>query len=233
VKLDTKFLSFKKVNKWLKFFAIIPILVVAFYFSFRNILLHNIIDKKTANYRIKKNVSLSFSNINFNGISGIIAQNLIVAPIGTDTLLKAQNIYLHIRLLPLLVGNIRVDVLKIENVNINIIKKDSTNNYSFIFNKNKVADSVTVQQNNINIAETADHLLDNVFDNIPNTINISNTKVIASIDSAKVEWHIPNFALNNGSLSSTARITESKTVVDWNMTATINKSLSVLAFFNE
>jgi hypothetical protein len=34
-----------------------------------------------------------------------------------------------------------------------------------------------IVSNNINIAETADHLLDNIFDNIPNTISIKKTQV--------------------------------------------------------
>jgi len=224
VKALLKFINSISFKTWLKIFVLVPVTFIVIFFISRSFILHKIVNSKTEGYRINKKVDISFGEISFVGISGIKASNLIVAPIGKDTLLQAQNIYLHVRLLPLFLGHLRIDEIQVDNVKINVYEQDSINNYSFLIRKNRKTDSSEVSSNNINIAETADHLFDNIFDNIPNSISIKKTQVFANIDSAKVSWQIPIIVLKDGLLHSNALITESNSVVDWTISATINKS---------
>ena len=219
-----KITNFKNINfkKLLLIIGCIPLAAILFYFLFRNVILHKIIENKVAYYKAKKHVNLAFNEINFAGISGIKASNLSVASIGVDTLLQAKNLFFHVRLLPLFIGKIRIDEIEVENSNIIIYKNDSVNNYSFLIKKSVKKDSVKTVVSN-NLADIADNLLDNIFDNIPSKISIKNTRIFATIDSAKVNWLIPEMNLMDGNFSSTAKITENNKVVDWSVNATINK----------
>jgi len=219
-----------KWKKWLLVAALIPVILIVLFFTFRNIILHKLVAYKVESIRINKKVIVNYSEIDFDGISGIKLKQLSVKPIAQAELINSQEIYFHIKLLPLLIGNIRIDDLEINETKINIVKKDSINNYSFLIRKKRKQNSDTLNTNQLNIAETADHLLDNVFDNIPNLIAINNTTISASLDSAQVNWQIPTIHLDNGHLQSTAKITENALTVNWVVDAQINKSDRRLKF---
>ena len=162
-----KFSLFLKKANWKKIavvVAAIPLLLLLLFFSARNFLLHRIIDSKTVYYKEKRNVNIHFGSINFTGFSGIQAANFSMAPENSDTLVSISSLYIHVRILPLLLGHVRVDELMMDQMNVRILKTDSTSNYSFLVSKKKNHDSTSVTEvSPINFAETADLLLDNVI----------------------------------------------------------------------
>lgn len=230
--MNTFILFLRKLN-WKKIIltvAAIPLLLLLLYFSARNILLHRIIDSKSEYYKVKRHVTLNFGEINFSGLSGIEASNFSVSPDNSDTLISIKNLYLHVRILPLILGKVRMDELVIDRMKVRVLKTDSVSNYSFLLSKKKNSDTTQVSNTHINFAETADRLLDNVFDNIPGKVEITQSSIHATIDSSDVFWNIQQMQLSDGTLTSSAIITENNTAVQWNVHAQIDKSDRTIDF---
>jgi hypothetical protein len=101
-----------KWKKWLLVASLIPIVLIILFFAFRNIILHKLVAYKVESIRINKKVIVNYSEIDFDGISGIKLKQLSVKPIAQAELINSQEIYFHIKLLPLLIGNIRIDDLE-------------------------------------------------------------------------------------------------------------------------
>ena len=210
--------------------SMLPVIVAIFYFSFRNVLLHRIIDSKASYYKEKRQVAMSFGDIHFSGISGIEASAFSITPLHSDTLISINKLYFHIRVLPLLFGNVRVDELEIDRMKLRLLKLDTLNNYSFLIQRKKSSDTATVESSHINFAETADKLLDNIFDNIPGKISMTHSNIHATIDSSDVFWKINQLELSDGKLISNAIITENNNSVHWNVNADIDKADRTIDF---
>ena len=220
---------FKNINykKLFTVFGVALVLMVVGFFAFRNTLLHFVANKKVEAYYKQYKLHIKYAQLNFEGLSTISASNLSVTPQNLDTLLKVNDLKISIRVLPLLLGHIRVDEVVVNNAALNIVGTQNGNNYAFLLNKKS---KTNTQKSSINLASTADHLLDKIFDNIPNSVTINKAILATKSDSSATHWELPQINLHNGIFNTKAIITEGSKTFVWYITSHIKKSDRNLMF---
>ncbi|MFN7691896.1 MAG: hypothetical protein ACK5QU_12510, partial [Bacteroidota bacterium] len=73
----------------------------------------------------------------FSGLSSILLHNISVTAPGKDTLLAIASAEATIKVLPLLIGNIRIDEVYIDSTTVRIFKSTQRDNISFLLKSRK------------------------------------------------------------------------------------------------
>ncbi len=155
------------------------------------------INNNLSNLSQRYDAQFTIDKISYNELRGIEFQNIKMAPNELDTLLTISNLKAEIRLLPLLIGRLRFESLELRNTKIQFIKKDSTDNFSFLVKNNKSANNQEDTLVNRNYAEQFDILLDAVFGKVPNTIQITDFQTNVVRDSISVIAYIDTLVILN------------------------------------
>ncbi len=190
------------------------ILLVSF-FLFRNTLLQWALDKKISAYSSKFNTQIQVSSAVFKGVNGLLLTGIVVAPAENDTLLYVDSILFNLRIIPLLRGKIRFSNLEIANSNIQLIRNERKNNFSFLLKKSKEA-KVDTSVKSTNYSILAEQLLNTVFDAIPSSVTFKNSKVKLTLDSLHLAATIPLFEVKNGAFSTQVNFVENDKSTTWN-----------------
>jgi hypothetical protein len=197
--------------------CIIAVLFILF-FTFRNIVLHNVIENKIAAFNKKYPAKLIIDNSCFTGLTGIELSGVRIIPDDKDTLLDVSDVYARLKLLPLIFGNIKIGNFEISGTNVNIEKHDSTDNFSFLLskkNKNKLPEK--------NYASRLDKLTEGIFEWIPEEFLLKNFHLTATFDSSSVELGIDEIHMADGYFKAPIEVREASNIEKWIVDGSINK----------
>jgi len=197
--------------------CIIAVLFILF-FTFRNIVLHNVIENKIAAFNKKYPAKLIVDNSCFTGLTGIELSGVRIIPDDKDTLLDVSDVYARLKLLPLIFGNIKIGNFEISGTNVNIEKHDSTDNFSFLLskkNKNKLPEK--------NYASRLDKLTEGIFEWIPEEFLLKNFHLTATFDSSSVELGIDEIHMADGYFKAPIEVREASNIEKWIVDGSINK----------
>ncbi|NVO02060.1 MAG: transglycosylase domain-containing protein [Bacteroidetes bacterium] len=217
-----KRISIKKVIKVFAFsIFVIVVLIPILYFSFRNVLLHNILDKKIKAFSEKYPATLSVENSKFESLSSLSIQNIAITPTNKDTLLKVSSIHADFKLFSIIFGDLKVSNLEINKTFVHLVKKDSVNNFSFLFKKNAASDEKTEK---LSFAEKTNSYLETVFDNFPESLKLNGINVLANSDSNKISLEIDNLKIVDKTFETFVKIEEDSLKNKWKVIGSINSN---------
>jgi hypothetical protein len=182
----------------------IVVLVMIVFFSFRNIILRHIIETKIEVFDNKYPAKLIIDDAHFIGILGIEFKGVRILPDKKDTLFSSASIYVALKFFPLLLGNISIDNLEISGIKINMIKKDTVDNYSFFLTKKPR------QKIETDYSTRIDKLADAVFEKIPERFSLENFILHTAIDSSNASLFIDELKLVNHHFIAPFKISEGK-----------------------
>jgi len=194
-------------------------LLVILFFSFRNIILHSVIEKKVASFNKKFPAKLIIDNSSFTGLTGIELSGVRIIPDKKDTLLSASKVYARLKLFPLIFGNVKIGNFEISETSVNIVKHDSTDNFSFLLAK-KSKDTISEK----NYASRLDKLTDAIFEQIPEEFLLKDFHLIATLDSNCVELSVDEMHMTDGYFKTLIAVKEETKIEKWIVDGTINKS---------
>lgn len=224
-----------KKKKFLKAVIIVCILLITAFvllFSFRNSVLQYVIEKYQTKFRESYRTSLSIRNSQFISLNTIQVQNLVLVPLGRDTLVTVHSVVTSVDLLHILFGKIKLNKLEVEDVHLTLVKKDTIDNYSFLFRKNPGPLSKTSAKT-ISYAETFNKLINSFFDKIPKAISINAIRLSVNRNDQHFQLEIPAFRVHEEKI--TARVIDSSTDKKkvWGIEGTIdasNEKLNVVVY---
>lgn len=136
-----------RIQKLLWGLVITVLVALAMAFAFRQAIGKWVLSEVQARAQAHNGIHIRFDHFEVEGISGATFSKLVVAVPGRDTLLKADTLTAHFRLLPLLVGNIRLDDLYLHNAEVNLNTCEGETNLRAASGKTSIAPASNKQVN--------------------------------------------------------------------------------------
>lgn len=160
---------------------------------FRPTLLSTFSQRYIQRYEKEHHCTLSVSTLTFEGLQTVAISNLHLAGDSAASLIDIADLKVSIRLLPLMFGKISVKKLEVKGLRLNIMLKDSTNNYSFLLKSAPTDNSVHERD----FSSKADHLLGRLFGKIPASLVLENALISISKDSIASKMEIKKLSYSS------------------------------------
>ena len=186
--------------------ALLLILFIAGYIAYskREALLQHEITKAKAAAKKDYNLDLEIGSATFNGLSTVAFSDITVVPAQRDSLLSIKKFEISVKLLPLIVGEIKLGDMVLQNAHLNLTDINHVKNFDFLFKRKKDAD--TTQKTKVDLSELSNKLINEVLYKIPDNLDLKNFLVSFTNDSASFKVLTQAALIKNGHLTSTINI---------------------------
>lgn len=167
---------------------------------------------KTAMSKVEKRMLddyqlvLHVGSARFTGFRTVTLEQISINQLGHSDFLNLEKVAVSVRLLPLLNKQVEPASIDMVNAHVNLIKRDSTSNYGFLFERptsgtehtSASAKSASPRK----LDDFVDRLLRQVFDKVPNNMDVSGIALDFVKDSLHQTVLIPELSINKGRISS-------------------------------
>ncbi|WP_071147296.1 biosynthetic peptidoglycan transglycosylase [Bacteroides ihuae] len=192
----------------------------------RNSLLKMIVDKKTFAAEKEYGLSIKYHSLKMEGMSNIRIEGFSIVPVGRDTLLNMQSMGIRFSLWALLEGDIEVQNVYMDKLNIYFTKHDSIANYDFLFRKQTKENATENKQSSY--AKQVDELTELAFNLLPENGEISNLNIVQRRDSNFVSVIVPSLIIKDNRFRSDIDVRENNASQKWGTRGEVNRSHHVL-----
>lgn len=223
-------------SKYLKIIGIIlaSIFILLFIggaivYTKREALLKSGIERAIAKAKRDYNLNLKIGTASFAGLRTVNLTNISVVPENRDSLLYIEKFRVGIKLLPLILGDIKLAEVKTSNLWINLTKKDSISNYDFLFRR-KSTDTTTTKRK-VNLGELANNLLNQMLYKIPDDMDVRNLEIRVTSDTSNFNLFTPTATIVDGQVKSTINVNGKESV--WHVEGEVypgDKQLKLMLF---
>jgi hypothetical protein len=190
-----------KIGAWvLGIFVLILVVLGSIAYTKREALLQKAIAKAIAKADNEYGLDVKIEQAGFSGLSTVHMTNVTVVPKDRDTLTNISDITIGVKLMPLILGNVKLAELSLNSGVLNIVVRDSLTNLDF-FLKRKKKD--TVSKGKVDLSEVANNLLNQFYYKIPDNMKVSNLLLkFNDNDTAKLRFMTTSATIDDGNLMS-------------------------------
>ena len=200
-------------------------------FAFRQAILEKVINKAIASEKRKHQLNIKIEKAGFVGLSTVEFKNISVVPDSADTLLRINQFKVSVAILPLIIGNVKIDELISSNAVLNIINKNGKRNFDFLLKNKTPKDTVKKDQSGVDLANLADNLINELLYKVPNNMSITNYRLNVEDEEHAFTINANSISINNHQLNSTLILNNNESV--WHMEGQLypsDKKLNVRFF---
>ncbi|WP_184544142.1 transglycosylase domain-containing protein [Mucilaginibacter sp. FT3.2] len=185
-------------------FTLIPlflILLIGGYIAYskREGLLQKAIVKATAKAKRDYNLDVKIGSAHFTGASTVSFSDVTIVPEQRDSLLRIKNFVVSVKLLPLIVGEIKLSDVLLQDGFINLTNLKGVKNFDFLFKKKRDTTSTT----KTDLSVLANNLVNEVLYKIPDNLTLTNFSVSFKDDSSQLKLLAKTAQIKEGDLTST------------------------------
>jgi hypothetical protein len=223
---------FQNKSKLFKIIGLIFISLIVLFFLVRNTLLNWAIDKVSQKFHDKYKGTLYVKNASFSGISAIELHHMLVTSPANDTLLTIASLEADIRILPLIIAQLRVDEVYIDSTEIKIYKTTKKDNISFILksSKKEKKNDEQLSEGKIDFGNLAYSFIKTIFDVIPTRVQVLSTSIELQRDTAYFMSRIDTLSFIDGHFHCNINTSESKGKSLFVVNGEVDKSERTLYF---
>ena len=153
-------------------FFIFLIVGIVLFFSFRESLLDEAIEKVTVKLERDYDAKLTVKSASFEGLTGVNITEVTLVPNQADTLFSIRKLNTSVRFFPLFLGDLQLGTLFIENGYVQLTKKGDRKNFSAFLKKDTIADNKDSKKRDY--ADLAYKLITKGLNLIPTNMEIKN-----------------------------------------------------------
>ena len=153
-------------------FFIFLIVGIVLFFSFRESLLDEAIEKVTVKLERDYDAKLTVKSASFEGLTGVNITEVTLVPNQADTLFSIRKLNTSVRFFPLFLGDLQLGTLFIENGYVQLTKKGDRKNFSAFLKKDTLADNNYSKKRDY--ADLAYKLITKGLNLIPTNMEIKN-----------------------------------------------------------
>lgn len=170
-------------------FFIFLIVGIVLFFSFRESLLDEAIEKVTVKLERDYDAKLTVKSASFEGLTGVNITEVTLVPNQADTLFSIRKLNTSVRFFPLFLGDLQLGTLFIENGYVQLTKKGDRKNFSAFLKKDTLADNNDSKKRDY--ADLAYKLITKGLNLIPTNMEIKNLtfKLDDNGKKAKINFH--------------------------------------------
>jgi hypothetical protein len=176
----------------------------------REALLKVAIAKAVSKAKNDFNLDVKIGEASFEGIRTVNLRDVFVVPEKRDSLAYISELSVSVKLLPLLVGDIKLAALKLFDSKVSLVKRDSLRNYDFLFKK-KNGDS-SENSKRADLAEIADNLLSKLLNKIPDDMSMRNFNLTFTDTKDSLQFFVNSATIDDGDLKSTVTVNKNESV---------------------
>ncbi|WP_321333694.1 biosynthetic peptidoglycan transglycosylase [uncultured Bacteroides sp.] len=202
------------------------LLTIAGLYLGRNSLLRMMVDKKTSAAGKEYGLSIKYHSLEMEGVNRIKLEGLSVVPQRRDTILNLQSLAMKFSFWKLLTGDLQVQDIRMDLLNVQLVKRDSIANYDFLFRKNK--NENLSEKKESNYARQADELLELIFNFLPENGEVHRLNIMLRRDSNFVAVNVPSLIIKDNRFCSNVNVNENNIVQRWITRGELNHSHHVL-----
>lgn len=211
------------VQKSIKYIAVSLGIVLMLTFFLRNILISYYFEKKAGKFSRMYNAELKALRVHAGWNGELLITGLTLTPGTGDTLVQADSINLSFNLLKLMTGHLVIRKAELVNFRLSFINHDSVSNWMFIL-KRRGENDRELTGTGKGYDESADRLMDLLFDRIPDRLRMQNVTVSANTNGHEVLFHTDLFNLEDHSFSTVIRVREESSENEWDLSGRIDPS---------
>ena len=174
-------------------------------YSKREALLQHAITKAINKAKKDYNLNLEIGSAHFTGLSTVAFSNISVIPDQRDSLLSIKEFTVSVKLLPLILGEVKLADVNLQNAHLNLTDINHVKNFDFIFKKKK--DS-TENKSKLDLSVLSNNLINEVLYKIPDNLNLSNFLISFKNDSSSFKVLAESAVIKDGQLKSTFNIND-------------------------
>lgn len=188
-------------------------------YSKRQVLLEEAISKAKAKAKREYNLDVKIGDAHFIGTNTVSFSNITIVPEQRDSLLRIEHFEVSVKLLPLILGNVKLADVKLQNGLLNLTSKNGVRNFDFLFKKKK--DS-TATKSKLGLNDLADNLVNQVLYKIPDNLDMKNFLVSFADDSNQVKLLTRTARIKDGDLTSTILVNDNEAT--WHLSGIMQPS---------
>jgi len=162
-----------------------------------------ILEKELAKAELKAkrdyNLDIKIGSASFTGLSTVAFSDITIVPDGRDSLLKIDKLSITVKLMPLILGEVKLSDVALENGHLNLIDSNKVKNFDFLFKRKK---DTTATTSKTNLADLANNLINQFLYKIPDNLNLKNFLVTFKGDSSSIKMLTTTASIQNGNLTS-------------------------------
>lgn len=216
-----------KISAWiLGVFLMFVCIAGGYAYSKREALLKKIMAKAISKANNDFNLQVKISKAGFSGLSTVKMNNISVVPLDRDTLSYINELSVGVKIWPLIFGDVKLSEVKLNEGFVQVVFKDSISNIDFILKKKKKDSTET--KSNLNLADIASNLLNQVLYKIPDDLNVQNMLFkLNDNDTAKLNFSTTAL-IEDGDLTSTIIVNQGEST--WHVNGFVKPSKKHLKF---
>lgn len=197
---------------------LIVLIIVGVGLSVRGRMLDQAMQKAETSLLARYNVVFKAHSYSFTGLRTVTFKDIVLQPIGRDTLARMESMAVSVRLWPLLFGDVKLGNLALKNSLVTLVKRDSISNYDFLFKKKEKEPKPETTERNY--AALIDDVLKKVFFKIPRDMEIDNFELSYRDDSLYQRIRLPQAVIDGGDFETSLFLNDHD--AQWNLSGHVN-----------
>lgn len=192
--------------------GVIIILVIVFGsigYSKRENLLAAAISKAKSKAKDEYNLDVKIDSAHFTGLNKVAFGRITVVPQNRDTLLDIQHLEVAVKLMPLVLGDVKLAEVKLNDAFLQVVNKKGRRNFDFLFNKKKEDDE---PKSKADLSVFANNLINQLLYKIPDNLDLKNFNVIYLDDNDEQNLLVKSAEIKGGKLSSNIIVNKNESV---------------------
>lgn len=198
-------------NRWFRRGILIMItsvvLILVIFFSFRNLLLNNILNQKKADFTKRFDAELVIKHAHFKCFLTVHLDSVMVKPLNGDTLFTINNVQLVPSLKNLMRGRVSPENLFIDRLHINLTRQDSLTNYLFLLQNKDYTVTAHDTTSQVIYSRMVNQLVELFFEQLPVNTRLTSFRIMADLEGNHFVISTPEFNLSDKVFSNRVWIT--------------------------
>jgi len=145
------------------------------------------------------NLDIKIGSASFTGLSTVAFSNITIVPVGRDSLLKIDKLSITVKLMPLILGEVKLSDVALEDGHLNLVDSNKVKNFDFLFKHKK---DTTATTSKTNLADLANNLINQFLYKIPDNLDLKNFLITFKGDSSTIKMLTTTASIQNGNLTS-------------------------------
>ncbi|HBZ68115.1 MAG TPA: penicillin-binding protein [Bacteroidales bacterium] len=198
-------------NRWFRRGILVVIttavLFLVVFFSFRNLLLNNVLKQKQAIFMERFDAELIIRHAHFKCFLTLQFDSVMLKPRNGDTLVTIGSMHITPSVMKLMTGRLSPENLVIDRLHINLTRRDSLTNYMFLLRGSDSAGKTNDTTSQTSYARMANQLVELFFEKLPVNTRLTGFRVMADLDGNRFVISTPEFDLSDKAFSNQVWIT--------------------------
>lgn len=234
--MNINFQRFKKpILTLVKIAGVFFILGIIAFFSFRNLVLHKVLDKVSQKFRNDYQTTFTVDEASFKGLTGIELNRVSIVPDGKDTLVRIGVLQSSVRFWYALILDFRIKEVILKDGYLNFVKNDEGKNFdAFLHKKDKDTLNEETENQNTNYAKVAYKLISKVLVQVPNEVLIENFALKIDDNGNRNSFNMQQFSLHDEKLETGIEVVTNTFTQHWKIegSASPKHKTAVVQFYN-